>query len=109
MEFQILKHLTLSSRHKILVPLVLLNLTKKKLKTPFGYESTFSRNLHERTDCPVFTIEDAVRQIKKSKLDEIKNDQIQSGAKLFQREMDEFFLMHLPEDIIQLKDENNEI
>lgn len=102
MEFQIIKHLTLSSRHKILVPLVLLNLTKKKLKTSGGYDSTFFRTLHERTDCPVFSIDDAVKQIKRMKLQEIKADDKNTTSIMFQREMDEFFLMHLPEDILDL-------
>jgi hypothetical protein len=52
------------SRHKILMPTLVLNITKTKLKQAGGYRSSFGRNLHERTDEPVFTIEDAVRQLK---------------------------------------------
>jgi len=59
-DFQVFKQLFLSSRHKLLIPLVNINLTKKKKKDPFGNKSAFERNLTERTDFPVFSIEDAV-------------------------------------------------
>jgi len=59
-DFQVFKQLFMSSRHKLLIPLVNINLTKKKKKDPFGNKSAFERNLTERTDFPVFSIEDAV-------------------------------------------------
>jgi uncharacterized protein (DUF885 family) len=66
-------------------------LTKTKLKKSGNeYKSSFARNIHERTDQPVFTIEDAVQQLKK--VEESRSD--------VEKAMDNFFLSHLPKDVM---------
>ena len=120
MDFNILRHMCMSSRHKILIPILALNLTQMKIKKPFGYHSSFDRNMQERMDMPVFSIEDAVNQIKKN----IKFEETENKTNLMiknrnnttssisnhktdeiQYQMDQFFIKHLPEDIINLKDQ----
>lgn len=79
---------------------------KKKEKAPYGYSSSFARNLHERTDFPVFTAEEAVKQIKRRKFNEDSSHEYSA----FQKEMDNFFLLHLPEDILSLAEfDNNDL
>jgi hypothetical protein len=63
MDFHAVRQLMVKSRHKILMPSLVLHLTKTKLNEG-KYRSNFGRNLHERTDRPVFTIEEAVGQLK---------------------------------------------
>lgn len=62
-----------------------------KLKKKGGYKSSFARNLHERTDNPVFTIAEAVADLKRA--DPTRGD--------VEKDMDQFFLSHLPEEILQ--------
>lgn len=54
------------------------------------YRSSFARNLHERTDKPVFTTDDAVNQLR-------ANDPSRTAV---ESAMDEFFMTHLPQEII---------
>jgi hypothetical protein len=91
MDFHAVRQLMVKSRHKILMPTLVLHLTKTKLNPVGDYKSSFGRNLHERTDRPVFTIEDAVSQLKTS-------DPRRSEV---EKSMDEFFMTHLPEQVIQ--------
>ena len=100
MDFHAVRQLIVKSRHKILMPTLVLHLTKTKLNRG-EYKSSFSRNLHERTDRPVFTIEEAVRQLK-------TNDPKRTDV---ERAMDEFFMTHLPEQTIKtVRDhQNNEL
>ena len=91
MDFHAVRQLMVKSRHKILMPTLVLHLTKTKLNQQGDYRSSFSRNLHERTDEPVFTIEDAVGQLK---MDDPSRSDVEKS-------MDEFFMTHLPEKVIQ--------
>jgi hypothetical protein len=69
-----------------------LALTKTKLKKGGGeYKTSFARNIHERTDRPVFTIDDAVAQLRK--VDDTRSQ--------VEKAMDDFFLSHLPADVMQ--------
>ena len=102
-DFQIFKQLFLSSRHKLLIPLVTINLTQKKNKAPFGNISAFERNLRERTDFPVFSIDDAVNQVKTHAL---KTDLL--GTNIIQKEMDLFFIKYLPWDILKMENVEKE-
>ena len=91
-DFHAVRQLMIKSRHKILMPTLVLQLTRAKLKKNGAeYKSSFARNLHERTGHPVFTIDDAVAQIKKC--DDTRSD--------VEKSMDDFFLSHLPADVIQ--------
>ena len=91
MDFHAVRQLMVKSRHKILMPTLVLHLTKTKLNPVGDYKSSFGRNLHERTDRPVFTIEDAVGQLK---IDDPSRSDVEKS-------MDEFFMTHLPEQVIQ--------
>lgn len=62
MDFHAIRQLMVKSRHKILMPMLVISLTQNKQKSSGGYKSSFARNIHERTDNPVFTLEDAVSQ-----------------------------------------------
>ena len=92
MDLHAIRQLMIKSRHKILMPMLVLALTKNKLKKSGGeYKSSFARNIHERTDRPVFTTEDAVAQLR------LVDDTRIPGEKA----MDDFFLSHLPADVMQ--------
>jgi hypothetical protein len=100
MDFHAVRQLMVKSRHKILMPILMLHLTKTKLNRG-EYKSSFGRNLHERTDRPVFTIEEAVDQLK-------KNDPQRTDV---EKAMDKFFMTHLPEQVINTEGDfkNNEL
>ena len=89
MDFHAVRQLMVKSRHKILMPTLVLHLTKTKLNEDGEYRSSFARNLHERTDKPVFTVEDAVNQLKS-----------EENRTEVEKAMDEFFITHLPQDIL---------
>jgi hypothetical protein len=63
MDFIPIKHLLMKSRHKLLMPSLVLNMTRNKTKVSSGYKTSFARNLCERVDLPVFTLEEAVKQL----------------------------------------------
>ena len=65
MKFHITYHLLLKSRHVLLAPLLSLHLSVMKKKPGTEYKNTFMKNMHERTDQPVFSVEDAINQIKR--------------------------------------------
>ena len=90
MDFHAVRQLMVKSRHKILMPTLVLHMTKTKL-IQGEYRSSFSRNLYERTDRPVFTIEEAVGQLKTH--DPQRTD--------VERAMDDFFMTHLPVEVIK--------
>jgi hypothetical protein len=100
MDFHAVRQLMVKSRHKILMPTLVLHLTKTKLNQG-EYRSSYGRNLHERTDRPVFTIEEAVGQLKTH--DPTRTD--------VEKAMDEFFMTHLPEQVIKTAGDhkNNEL
>jgi hypothetical protein len=92
MDFHAIRQLMIKSRHKILMPTLVLALTKTKLINGGGeYKSSFARNIHERTDQPVFSIDDAVKQLRK--VDDTRSQ--------VEKAMDDFFLSHLPADVMQ--------
>ena len=92
MDFHAIRQLMIKSRHKILMPTLVLALTKTKLKKGGGeYKTSFARNIHERTDQPVFTIDDAVAQLR---VVDDKRSQVEKA-------MDDFFLSHLPADVMK--------
>ena len=91
MDFHAVRQLMVKSRHKILMPTLVLHLTKTKLNQG-EYRSSSGRHLYERTDLPVFTIEEAVSQLK-------TNDPKRT---VIEKAMDDFFMTHLPEKVISL-------
>jgi RNase H-fold protein (predicted Holliday junction resolvase) len=91
-DFHAIRQLMIKSRHKILMPTLVLALTKTKhKKSGKEYKTSFARNIHERTDRPVFTIDDAVAQLKV--VDDTRSQT--------EKAMDDFFLCHLPADVMQ--------
>ena len=91
-DFHAIRQLMVKSRHKILMPTLVLALTKTKhKKSGKDYKTSFARNIHERTDRPVFTIEDAVAQLKL----------VDDTRIPVEKAMDDFFLSHLPADVMQ--------
>jgi hypothetical protein len=92
MDFHAIRQLMVKSRHKILMPTLVLALTKTKLKQGGGeYKTSFARNIHERTDQPVFTIDDAVAQLRV----------VDDTRMPVEKAMDDFFLSHLPADVMR--------
>jgi hypothetical protein len=68
----------------------MLELYKKKKPSDKGYDTSFARNIHERTDMPVFSVSDAVFQIKKP-------DSDKSEVEI---SMDEWFINNLPMSVL---------
>jgi hypothetical protein len=94
-----IRQLMIRSRHKILMPTLVLALTKAKLKRGENeYKTSFARNIHERTDRPVFTIDDAIAQLKMGDDTRIP----------MEKAMDDFFLSHLPADVIEQTQAQND-
>jgi hypothetical protein len=81
MDFIPIKNLLMKSRHKLLMPSLVLNMTRNKTKIGSGYKSAFVRNMCERVDKPVFTIEEAVKQL---------HDTTEERQQT-EKDMDEFF------------------
>lgn len=75
MDFHAIRQLIVKSRHKILMPMLVINLTRSKQKSSGGYKSSFLRNIHERTDNPVFTVEDAVKTLNLTKIPMVTSNQ----------------------------------
>lgn len=95
-----IKQLMLKSRHMLLMPLLVINLTKTKKKAAGGYRSSFIRNIHERTDIPIFTVEEAIRQLK---------EQSDASKGEIEKSMDSFFLHYLPEEIVDRNSQEYQI
>lgn len=92
LDLHTIRQMLLKSRHKILMPIMILELANKVNKSKRGqFKNAFSRNFYDRTDMPVFNVEEAVDQLKMQSAD--KNT--------FERETDEFFLTHLPEEVVK--------
>jgi hypothetical protein len=81
MDFIPIKNLLMKSRHKLLMPCLVLNITRNKTKVGSGYKSAFVRNMCERVDQPVFTLEEAVKQL---------HDTTEERPQT-EKDMDEFF------------------
>jgi hypothetical protein len=72
------------------MPLLVLEFYKRKKNSDKGYDTSFARNFHERTDMPVFDVADAVAQIKRP--DPNKSEMEVS--------VDEWFINSLPMHIL---------
>ena len=80
-----------------------LHLSAMKKKPGIDYKNTFIKNIHERTDQPVFSYEDAITQIKRSVIGNSTN-----YLNSIEKSMDEFFLTNLPRDVIDLEEDHLE-
>jgi hypothetical protein len=98
MDFMAIKHLLMKSRHKLLMPSLVLNITRNKTKVSSGYKTSFARNLHERVDRPVFTVEEAVRQL---------HDTTEARPQT-EKDMDEFFKESLPQNVMDMGEDAEE-
>ena len=81
MDFIPIKNLLMKSRHKLLMPSLVLNMTRNKTKVSSWYKTSFARNWCESVDQPVFTLEEAVKQL---------HDTTEERPQT-EKEMDEFF------------------
>ena len=92
-DFQAIRYLCLKSRHKFLMPLLTMELYKKRqlehTKNDVAVPQFYA--LRQKYDMPVFTVEDAIRQIKSVAYDktEVENN------------MDEWFQENLPDYIVE--------
>ena len=98
MDLQIIRGLLLKSRHKILMPILSIELANaqrirdKKRKANQGkFCSSWVRNINNADDMPVFDIGSAIKQLRqglhKSEVEKL---------------VDDFFLKYLPEDILKM-------
>ena len=81
----------------------MVHLTSSKKGTESGYKNAFFRNIAERTDQPVFSVQEAVAQLHvnyNNHAEEIRNFQHWNYLEV---QMDSFYIKHLPEDIVSLK------
>jgi hypothetical protein len=92
MDFMVIKHLLMKSRHKMLMPSLILNITRNKTKLHSGYKTSFVRNLCERTDKPVFTLSEAVTQLYDTTEERPQTE----------KDMDQFFLDNLPQRVMDM-------
>ena len=92
MDFMAIKQLLMKSRHKMLMPSLILNITKNKTKLHSGYKTSFVRNMCERIDRPVFTLEEAVAQL---------HDTTEERPQT-EKDMDQLFLHNLPRAIMDM-------
>jgi hypothetical protein len=92
MDFMAIKQLLMKSRHKMLMPSLILNITRNKTKMHSGYKTSFVRNMCERIDRPVFTLEEAVAQL---------HDTTEERPQT-EKDMDQLFLHNLPQTIMDL-------
>jgi hypothetical protein len=63
MDFVPIRNLLIKSRHKLLMSSLVLNMTRIKNKVNKGYQTAYTRNMHENVDLPVFSLEEAVKQL----------------------------------------------
>ena len=103
MNIQATSHLLLKSRHRLLVPLLSLQMTGQKKQSVGDYKNTFLINMYETMDFPVFSVEDAITQIKRNAFNGTTTD---LGS--IEKAMDVFFLTNFSRDIIDQKDCNLE-
>jgi hypothetical protein len=92
MDFMAIKQLLMKSRHKMLMPSLILNITRNKTKLHSGYKTSFVRNMCERIDKPVFTLEEAVAQL---------HDTTEERPQT-EKDMDQLFLHNLPQTIMDM-------
>lgn len=94
-DFQAIRHLCLKSRHKFLMPQLIMEVYKSQYNPCMttlkrGNQTIANRNFRESHDLPVFTVEDAIKQLKS--MDGQKTE--------VELNMDEWFLNSLPENIV---------
>jgi hypothetical protein len=63
MDFVPIRNLLIKSRHKLLMSSLVLNMTRIKNKVNKGYKTAYTRNMPENSDLPVFSLEEAVKQL----------------------------------------------
>ena len=103
MNFHATSHLLLKSRHRLLVPLLNLHMIGQKNKSGMVYKNSFLKNMYERVDLPVFSVEDAMSQINKN-----ASKSTAENLSSIEKAMDVFFMTNLPRNIIDQKDCNLE-
>ena len=84
MDFVPIKNMLIKSRHKMLMPSLVLNMTRNKTKNSSDFlrcKTQFVKKMCERVDLPVFTLEEAVRQL---------HDTTEQRPQT-EKDMDEFF------------------
>jgi hypothetical protein len=92
MDFMVIKQLLMKSRHKMLMPSLILNITRNKTKLHSGYKTSFARNLSERIDKPVFTLSEAVTQLYDTTEERPQTE----------KDMDQLFQNNLPKSVIDM-------
>ena len=95
MNFHATSHLLLKSRHRLLVPLLNLHMIGQKNKSGMVYKNSFLKNMYERVDLPVFSVEDAMSQINKN-----ASKSTAENLSSIEKAMDVFFMTNLPRNII---------
>lgn len=78
--------------------MLVLNIQRMKKSSFEGYKTSWSRNMHERTDAPVFNLEDAVSQLKQHYSN--TDSTIKDKRTEVEKAMDFFFLNNLPEAVL---------
>ncbi len=81
MDFVPIRNLLIKSRHKLLMSSLVLNMTRIKRMVNKGYKTVYTRNMREKVDVPVFSLEEAVKQL---------HDTTEERPQT-EKDMDEFF------------------
>jgi hypothetical protein len=81
MDFVPIKNLLIKSRHKLLMSSLVLNITRSKNKIFRGFKTEYTRDMCERVDLPVFSLEEAVKQL---------HDTTEERGQI-EKDMDEYF------------------
>lgn len=90
-DFQAMRHIILKSRHRQLMPLLIVEYQRKKrINTKGKYHTSFARNLYEAVDTPVFTLEDAISKIK----------DVDANKSEIEQAVDEWFVDNQPKHIL---------
>jgi hypothetical protein len=76
----------------MLMPSLILNITRNKTKLHSGYKTSFARNLSERIDKPVFTLSEAVTQLYDTTEERPQTE----------KDMDQLFQNNLPKSVIDM-------
>ena len=100
MDFNVIRQQIVKSRHKLMIPILTMNMYKNQAQSG-GFnkkKSRFEKNIDERDDVPVFSVEDAVQQMKSGG----------NNRNKMEKQMDEFFLKNLPVDIVGTNEQDNE-
>lgn len=95
LDLDCMRNMMMKSRHRLLVPILALNLLSQKKKT-IAHKTSFFKNLHDRTDKPLFTITEAIEEI----LDGENKDGTVTNRNSLEEQMDNFFITYLPNDMV---------